>query len=179
MIRKRTLANHFAHRGAARVGPMIGPVMPPTCCSSSPDKWSTRFAPWFRVPAVSVATAFLLASHLPSAAEQMEGPPDRLRVGDVDPEWFDEARNPSPQADDQERRIAQAYPGRILRHGDLLALKLENGKFVWLVDMQSDPANAGFGCCEAYRLVDNWPNQKVYVVDVSFGEASRYWLVSA
>jgi hypothetical protein len=53
---------------------------------------------------------------------------------------------------------------------------LDNGKFVWLVDLQGD---GSFGCCEIYRLDDFWADQGLYVVGVEFGEYSRWWLISA
>jgi len=128
----------------------------------------------------TAAIGWLCSLPLPIAAgaEQADGPQDRLRVGEVNPEWFRDAEKFPAWRGEQEHKLAQAYPGRILRYGNLLALKLDNGKFVWLVDMHGHPQFGWFGCCEVYRLEDFWSGQNDYVVDVSFDEYSRTWLIS-
>lgn len=77
----------------------------------------------------------------------------------------------------QESSLAGKYPGKILRWTNLLALKLDNGFFVWLVDM-GDGTVSGFGCCETYRLRDYWPDTGTYVVALSQDETGSTLLIS-
>jgi hypothetical protein len=70
------------------------------------------------------------------------------------------------------------FPGKILRWSNLLALKLENGKFVWLTDMGIDGTVAGFDCCEIFRLQDYWSDIGYYVVNVHKGENGSTLVVS-
>ena len=66
---------------------------------------------------------------------------------------------------------------------NLLALKLDNGRYAWLVDLGDNPGDvakmAGFGCCKFFRLLDYWPDIGTYVVSVDRGEISDVILISA
>lgn len=105
------------------------------------------------------------------------GPPDSLRIGPIDPEWIRiAARLPSRPGTD-EHRLSTAYPDRILRWGNLLALRLNNGKYLWLVDM--DGTASGHHSSEMFTLKDHWPDHGVYIVGVDFNEYSEHWLISA
>ncbi len=108
------------------------------------------------------------------------GPVERLRVGPVDPEWFNlrwspPTDRPAPFA--REQLLADAYPGHILRWANLLALRLENGLFIWLVDM-GDTSVSGFNCCEFYRLEAYWPTLGSYLVHVDNVETGHRLLIS-
>jgi hypothetical protein len=122
--------------------------------------------------------ALLLATPLAALAQQTVGPQDRLRVDDVDPDWFETAAKLRLPGDEHEQQLIRRYPGQILRYGNLLALKLTNGKFVWLVDVRGDPTAGWFGCCEIFTLGDFWRDQEAYVVNAEFGEYHRSWLIS-
>ncbi len=127
---------------------------------------------------VSLVTASILAIMLPAHANDPEpGPPDSLRIGPIDPYWIEAAARYPARPGTNEHRLSSAYPDRILRWGNLLALKLNNERFLWLVDMKGH--EGGFGASEFYELQDYWPDQGVYIVGVEFGEHGQHWLISA
>jgi hypothetical protein len=135
----------------------------------------------------SFATVFFLFGalsplHLPPAYAQTEsGPHRRLRVDGIDSYWLESRWKPSAGRAEQletEKKLVQTYSGRIVRLSNLLALKMQNGNFVWLADVQPSEANEGFGCCEIHSLQDYWPDIGYYVVDVERGETGGTLIIS-
>ena len=119
-------------------------------------------------------------AHAQGADTPRNGPVERLRVAPVDPEWFNLQWVPPAHraaAFAHEARLANAHPGDILRWANLLALRLKNGLFVWLVDMGDDSVS-GFNCCEVHRLEAYWPALGFYLVDVNQTETGYRLLIS-
>lgn len=142
---------------------------------------------WRRIAASTLVLALCLPGGSPPHATEVvqADPQPRLRVGPVDPYWLQKRWAPADGLTAEraaefevEARLARAHQGRIIRWSNLLALRLENGLFVWLVDM-GDASVAGFGCCEVYRLADVWPDLGFYVVFLSRDESAGYLLISA
>lgn len=125
------------------------------------------------------AVALLVATA--GLAGAQTAPSTRFRVAEVPSDWFGftwEAPPDRPERYAAESDLIQRYPGRILRRTDLLALKLDNGLFVWLHTLTGG-GNGGFGCCEYYALHDYWPDIGQYVVAFNHGEGLSYLIVSA
>jgi len=119
-----------------------------------------------------------------SAGQTILAPAPRLKISAVDPQWFSRRTPPDERRAEFEREhaLAEQYPGKILRWMNLLALKLDNGLFVWLVDVGDNPADlagtSGSGCCESYRLQDYWPDLGLYVVTLNRSEIGSTLLIS-
>jgi hypothetical protein len=102
---------------------------------------------------------------------------ERLRIAPIMPSWIEMIDKYPVRPDSKEHGISRNYPEHIVRWGNLLALKLKDGDYIWLVDMEGHVS--GFGSTEVYTLEDYWTDQDLYVVRVGFNESSEHWLISA
>jgi hypothetical protein len=142
------------------------------------------------LPAIAVAllAATLLGNGQPALANDPDtAPAETLRIAPVD-EYLRRSANTGPRPDNEELRLSVKYPDHVLRKGNLLALKLENGRYVWLVDLviwlpQNDGSIEKSGASawpvEIYSLKDYWPDHGVYIVEVDLNEAWEHLLISA
>lgn len=126
------------------------------------------------IAAALLATTLLASSQPVWANDPAPGPPDSLRIGPLGPIWTAAPAVDSSHHETSEYRLSNAFPGRIGRRGNVLVIKLDGGKFVWLTDIKEDGSQV-----EEYSLQDYWPDHNVYIVDVNFNEYSEHWLISA
>jgi hypothetical protein len=135
------------------------------------------------LPAIVLLAALFVLCAPPAFGQTDGGPQPRLQIGSINENWLGSFWKPPAGREKEfetESRASKLYPGKIVRWSNLLALKLENANFVWLVDMGNDPDTGGFGfyCCAIYRLMDYWSDVGYYIVDINQGETGGALIIS-
>ena len=86
------------------------------------------------LPSIALLVAALMASSHPALANDPgQGPPESLRIAPAD-EYPRKRTNTPDRPYNEEYRFSLKDLDRVLREGNLIALTLENGQYISLVD---------------------------------------------